>query len=156
MEFFREFVSSLRDTKGRLSRSLYCWYTSLLALLVLTAAAPIALLVRYVSGTGLLFAYLSVLSLLFLLVTPWAIILTVKRFHDFDWSGWLFLAIVLADFVLGLLTLNLRRNRYEVDILLWLIDLAIPTAICTWPGTPGTNRFGSPVSRKSRVQEATH
>jgi len=64
MEFFREFVSSLRDTKGRLSRSLYCWYTSLLALLVLTAAAPIALLVRYVSGTGLLFAYLSVLSLL--------------------------------------------------------------------------------------------
>jgi uncharacterized membrane protein YhaH (DUF805 family) len=84
-------------------------------------------------------------SVLFLFTLPWATILTVKRLHDFGWSGWMFLVILMARYALGLLTSNLQTG-YQVDILLAPVDLAIimAMAISLWPGTAGSNRFGSP------------
>ena len=144
MEFIREYLANVRNTKGRLSRSLFFWYSSFLTLLVIAAAALVTLFGKVLFGTGVLTTYLSVSSLFFLLSLPWAVILVVKRFHDFDLSGWMFLAVVMADFSLRFLTTDFRQPSPETEILLALVDLAMVIAISLWPGTPGMNRFGPP------------
>ena len=145
MEFIREFLANIRSTQGRLSRSLFFWYSSFLTLLVIASAALVTLFGKLLFDTAFLNTYLSVSSLFFLLSLPWAVILVAKRFHDFDWSGWMFLAVIMADFALRFLTTDFRQPSPVAEILLALVDLAIVIAISLWPGTPGTNRFGPPV-----------
>ncbi len=144
MELIRDFLANVRNTKGRLSRSLFFWYSSFLTLLVISVAAFVTLFGQLLFGADLLTTYLFVSSLLFLLSLPWAVILVAKRFHDFDWSGWMFLAVIMADFALRFLTTDFRQPSPVAEILLALVDLAIVIAISLWPGTPGRNRFGPP------------
>jgi len=145
MGFIREFLANVRNTKGRLSRSLFFWYSSFLTLLVIAAAALVTLFGKLLFGAAFLNTYFFVSSLFFLLSLPWAMVLVVKRFHDFDLSGWIFLAVIMADFALRFLTADFRQPSPEAEILLALVDLAIVIAISLWPGTPETNRFGPPV-----------
>ena len=55
----------------------------------------------------------------------------------------------MADVALRFLTTDLRQPSPKTEILLGLVDLAIVIAISLWPGTPGTNRFGPPVTHRS-------
>jgi uncharacterized membrane protein YhaH (DUF805 family) len=144
MEFIRQFLASVQNTNGRLSRSLFFRYSSFLTFLVIAAAALVTLSGKLLFGTGLLTTYLFVSSLFFLLSLPWAVILVAKRFHDFGLSGWMFLAIVIADFSLRFLTTDFRQPSLDSEIILALVDLAIVIGISLWPGASGTNRFGPP------------
>lgn len=150
--FLHDWLASFRNGKGRLSRSLYFWYSTALTVALTVAAALVALYARLLLGAGFYQTFASVWFLLLLLATPWAIILTVQRFHDWGWSGWWLLAIIAGDVTLRILTHDLREAHVEIRLLIGLIDLAIPIAICLWPGTPGDNRFGRPVLATSTIE----
>jgi uncharacterized membrane protein YhaH (DUF805 family) len=153
MKFVHEFLSSLKDATGRLPRSLYGWYTGFMALLILAFAVPIALFEWLLVGADFLKTLFAALFIFTLIGTPWGIVLTIKRFHDFSQSGWLLLGVIVADAMLGIVTYDVRQTHRGIDVVYQLIDLVIPAVICFWPGTPGINRFGAPVAvNRSRTR----
>ena len=108
-----------------LSRSLFFWYSSFLALLVVTAAIPVAISYWLASGGELYQAFGVSLFLFCLIAAPFAILLTLKRFHDFGLSEWW----LLAYFAIGPFYNIMRQTRSGIALLIGLINMAIPLVV---------------------------
>lgn len=86
------------------------------------------------TGTILFFAGLWLLNIFV------GLVLTVKRLHDFDLSGWFYLAIVLLQSMLFGLAFGFHSK--DLHAIAWGSQLLIWFLMCAWPGTPGANRYG--------------
>ena len=67
-------------------------------------------------------------------------ILTIKRLHDLDLSGWYTPAIMMLHTGLSGVSFaipsgDLRAFALGTQLLIWFI-------LCFWPGTDGANRYG--------------
>lgn len=135
---FQEALSTcLRDKYAgftdRASRAEYWWF-ALATLLFTVAVIFVFFAVNGVTGGFSKASGVSSLGLLTLLaggigylalILP-GIAVTVRRFHDVNFSGWW----VLAGFVLG-----------AVPFVGWIVSLAM-LIVTLLKGTPGENRFG--------------
>jgi uncharacterized membrane protein YhaH (DUF805 family) len=67
-------------------------------------------------------------------------VLTIKRLHDLDLSGWwtpviMVLHTGLSGASFAIHSEDLRAFALGTQLLIWFI-------LCFWPGTPGANRYG--------------
>lgn len=127
----RTCLSKFATFQGRATRSEYWWFVlfcsvvgGVLIGLATALAIPELRETGDISGGGLFFLVLAGLFGLAMLLPLWAV--AVRRFHDRDLSGWLYLAIALLGMV------------PYVGFLISLVGLVITVL----PTKPGGNRYG--------------
>lgn len=105
---------------GRASRSEYWWFQGFLALLAIPLYA-LLMLAGYTESQPVILAVSGISIIVWLAMVVPLLAVTVRRLHDVGHSGWM----VLLAFI-----------PFASIIVLVFMFL---------PGTPGENRFGSPV-----------
>lgn len=106
--------------EGRASRSEYWWFQGFLALVAIPLYA-LLMLAGYTESQPVMLAVSGVSIIVWLAMVVPLLAVTVRRLHDVGHSGWM----VLLAFI-----------PFASIIVLVFMFL---------PGTPGENRFGSPV-----------
>ncbi len=133
VEAVKMFYSRAFDFNGRSSRSEYWWVQLFMTLALLASVIP---LVFFVFGTGLegsdehfgpiAILFLGVFLVVWLVHFVPSIALVVRRFHDLNQTGWLYLIFLILSFIpiIGLLV--------SIGMIVWFC----------FRGTDGPNQYG--------------
>lgn len=139
VEAVRHCLSNYATFSGRARRAEYWWFILFnflvgfvlvglgTALGLSTGEAPddpLAMAEMQVSTLGWIFYGIWGLFFLAMLMPGWAV--AVRRFHDRDLSGWVYLALILAGFI---------------PVVGWLATIG-SFVITVLKGKPGPNRYG--------------
>jgi uncharacterized membrane protein YhaH (DUF805 family) len=102
------------SAQGRIGRLRYLSYQGVAYLLVLALAFVGGVVGAMAQSPGLMIGMMVVGFVPYVVL---AVLLTIQRCHDMDWTGWASLLVLIP----------------LVGLLFWFV-----------PGTPGANRFGGP------------
>lgn len=132
---FKTCTSKVFRMQGRASRSEFWWFMILVVPAALLAEILISALVNAVAGYEASLTTAMVLGVILGLGAFIATItVTIRRLHDRDASGWMYIVIVLGSIVLGM-----------IPVAGWALDLAFNIGVLIYfmfRGTVGPNRFG--------------
>lgn len=139
----RHCLTNYATFRGRASRSEYWWFVLFSVILAMVPGlAGMALIVPYIDqleagvepATPILaFVFLGLTAVIYLGLLLPLIAVAVRRFHDRNLSGWIYLGLILAGFI---------------PLVGWIANLAI-FIITLLKGTPGPNKFGEDPLRPS-------
>lgn len=129
------------DPKGRASRSEY-WYMVLFNIIVSAALITLMVLVgsRYSDGPALWFT-IAVLVTFYLWAFLCLIMLTIRRLHDLNLSGWWALPMYFAPSLVGALEAVYPNASVFFGLVQIMIGLGTLILFCQ-RGNDGSNRFG--------------
>ncbi len=111
--FKQRFFSLFFSSKGRISRGLF-WKSNFLWLFGVGGFSLILIIIKeldFISNDTLGFCGLILYGIFYYGI----MILTIKRLHDFNWSGWLALPsllILIPFLIIGILTGTSGQNKY--------------------------------------------
>ena len=132
----------LFSADGRVNRWRY-WLFGVLSGVVLALASAASLALLFAAGGGLFAVPIGVLLLIFSLAMAYAAnVLTIKRLHDRDKSGWWSILFLWLPLALGYSS----SDDFGTDLLLGLAEVVITTwaglELGCRRGTRGPNQYG--------------
>lgn len=93
--------------------------------------------------------WITIGIVLFIISAPYLISMQIKRLHDLNLNGWLWI-INIIPFFQNPFTLDITSTFGMIMIFLVLISTLFSIYMTIWPGTNGSNKYGAPPPAKSR------
>ena len=129
-------LNTLFSAQGRLARLPYFGYTILTKVIMILAL--LGLVFSFTSHGGIAIGLAMIILVPVLIAMFWASInLTIKRLHDFNFSGMHTIWIYVLAFGTG------AFQQSDFGILLSLVSFGVSLWLLFMPGSPEPNNFGS-------------
>ena len=147
MNFLNAVKTSLKKYfvfKGRASRSEFWYFQLFIILYFLILAAGYVLLEMYVlfQSHGWSDQRFDIVStLVFLPVVIPSITLSVRRLHDFNQTGWIYLVYAIPTGYLAF-----YESEFQQEIIYWIVQIIYYVYLSQKPSKE-KNRFGSPAKK---------
>ncbi len=149
-------IEALFSFKWRINRLKYFWYSMLLAWMIFVLAI-LWWIIFWIIFAWDIFANEHVISLVvWILVSYPALALTIKRFHDLDRNWlWYIPIYLISSIIIPLITIfSIVQTTYYLEIVLWVISLAIGLVLLFNKWTVWINKYGEdPIAEYNAIPD---